>query len=208
MKSDTKDAVLKYPFASQMHLNPETVTVRCQYNPVQNNIAFTTAASEAVYCCSVNLFDFAREKCWGASVRMQFFQFKIERMNRQQGMFCFNHASAFYTNNNNIVMLINNKFMPQTLTGIPTGNLTCHVLAPRALNMSCRCGQSARSIETGEYLIPHLGLTDQLWGVFGILKKNDCIVTAPPSNQHFVTIFSTAKESHLSSAVVDSTLND
>ena len=102
---------------------------------------------------------------------MQFFQFKIERMNRQQDMFCFNHASAFYTNNNNIVMLMNNKFMPQTLTGNPTGNLICHVLAPRALNMSCRCGQSARSIETGEYLIPHLGLTDQLWGVFGILKK-------------------------------------
>ena len=48
-------------------------------------------------------------------------------------------------------MLINNKFQAQTLTGNrinPTGNSRCYALASRALNMSCRFGQSARSIES------------------------------------------------------------
>ena len=45
-------------------------------------------------------------------------------------------------------MLINKKFEVQTLTENPTGNSRCHVLASRALNMSCSFGQSARSIES------------------------------------------------------------
>ena len=44
-------------------------------------------------------------------------------------------------------LLMNNKFMTQTLVGKPTENLHCHVLAPRALNMSCSFDQSVRSIE-------------------------------------------------------------
>ena len=45
-------------------------------------------------------------------------------------------------------VLINNKFKAQTLTWNPSGYLCCHVLASRALNMSCSFGQSARSIES------------------------------------------------------------
>ena len=45
-------------------------------------------------------------------------------------------------------MLMNNKFKAQTLTGDPTGNYRCQLLASRALNMSCYFSQSARSIES------------------------------------------------------------
>ena len=58
---------------------------------------------------------------------------------------CFNNASAFYTNDDILNVLINNKFKAQTLTGNPTGNLRCHV--SRTLNMPCIFGQSVRSIE-------------------------------------------------------------
>ena len=51
-------------------------------------------------------------------------------------MFCFNHASSFYTSNNIEKMLIDNKFDAQILTGNPTGNSRCHALALRALNIS------------------------------------------------------------------------
>ena len=44
-------------------------------------------------------------------------------------------------------MLMNNKFKAQTLTGNPTGNYRCQLLASRALNMSCYLSQSARSIK-------------------------------------------------------------
>ena len=60
-------------------------------------------------------------------------------------MFCFNHASAFYTS---MKMLMNNNFKAQTPTGNPTGNYRCQLLASRALNMSCYFSQSARSIES------------------------------------------------------------
>ena len=63
-------------------------------------------------------------------------------------MFCFNHASAFYTNNNIVKMLMNNEFKAQTLTGNSSGNLRRHVLASRALNMPCSFYQSSRSIES------------------------------------------------------------
>ena len=66
----------------------------------------------------------------------------------QQDMFCFNHASAFYTSNNIVKMLINNKFKAQTLTGNPNGNYRCQFLASRALNVSCSFSQSVRSIES------------------------------------------------------------
>ena len=45
-------------------------------------------------------------------------------------------------------MLLNNKFKAQTLTGNPTGNYLCQLLASRALNMSCSFSQSAHSIES------------------------------------------------------------
>ena len=45
-------------------------------------------------------------------------------------------------------MLKNNKFKAQTLTGNPTGNNRCQLLASRALNMSCSFSKSARSIES------------------------------------------------------------
>ena len=63
-------------------------------------------------------------------------------------MLCFNHASVFYAHTNIMKMSMNNKFEAQTLIGNPTGNLRCHVLALRILHMSCRFGQSARSIES------------------------------------------------------------
>ena len=67
-------------------------------------------------------------------------------------MFCFNHASAFYTSNREHRekrVLVNYKFKAQTLAGNRTGNLCCHVLASlglNELNMSCSFGQSVRSI--------------------------------------------------------------
>ena len=45
-------------------------------------------------------------------------------------------------------MLVNNKWKPQTVTGNFTGNWRCHVLASRALNMSCSFAKSARPIES------------------------------------------------------------
>ena len=63
-------------------------------------------------------------------------------------MFCFNHASAFYTNNKIVKILRNNKFKAQSLTRNPTGNSRCHDLASRALNMSDYFDQSALSIES------------------------------------------------------------
>ena len=63
-------------------------------------------------------------------------------------MFCFNHASVFYMSNNIVKMLMNTKFKAQSLTGNPTGNYRCQIVASRALNMSCSFSQSARSIES------------------------------------------------------------
>ena len=65
------------------------------------------------------------------------FQHKIERKKKkieQQDMFCFSQTSAFYKSS--WKMLMNNKFEAQFLTGNPTGNSRCHVLASRASNMS------------------------------------------------------------------------
>ena len=64
-------------------------------------------------------------------------------------MFCFNHTSAFYRSNNIVKMLKNNKFKAQTLTGNPTGNYRCQLLASHALNLSCSFSQSACSIKAG-----------------------------------------------------------
>ena len=48
-------------------------------------------------------------------------------------------------------MLMNNKFKAQTLTGNPTGNYRCQLLASRAL-MPFNFSQSVRSIEAGAWL--------------------------------------------------------
>ena len=85
-------------------------------------------------CWSVNSFNFSREKS--------------NELTDQHDMFCFNHASAFYTRKTSWKMLINNKFKAQTLTGNPTGYYRCQLIAPRALNISCSFNQSARSIES------------------------------------------------------------
>ena len=65
-----------------------------------------------------------------------------------QDMSCFTHAFAFYTSNNIMKMLMNTEFKAKTSTGNTTGNLQCHVLASRALSISCSFGPSARSIES------------------------------------------------------------
>ena len=91
---------------------------------------------------------FRGKNCTSASARMQFFQRKIERIYKQQDMFCLNHASAFYKSNNTVKMLIDNKSKAQTLTGNPTRNNRCQLLVSRVLNMPCRFGHSARSIES------------------------------------------------------------
>ena len=77
---------------------------------------------------------------------------KSNELTDQQDVFCFNHLSAFYTSNNVVKLLMNNKFKAQTLTGNPTGNYSCQLLASRALNMSCTFSQSVRSIETDVWL--------------------------------------------------------
>ena len=84
------------------------------------------------------------KNCTSDSVWVQFSRAKSNELTDEQYVFCFNHTSAFYTSNNIMKMLTNKEFKAQT--GSRTGN-TCHVLAPRALNMSCSFGQSARSIE-------------------------------------------------------------
>ena len=61
-------------------------------------------------------------------------------------MFCFNHASAFLYEQQHRKIVMNNKFKAKTQTGNATGNLCCHVLTSRALNMSRSFDQSARSI--------------------------------------------------------------
>ena len=63
-----------------------------------------------------------------ASARMKFFQRIIELLNRATRLFCFNHASAFYSNDS---MLTNSKSKAHTATGNPTKNLLCHVIASR-----------------------------------------------------------------------------
>ena len=77
---------------------------------------------------------------------------KSNELTDQQGMFCFNHSSAFYTSNNVVKLLINNKFKARTLAGNPTGNYSCQLLASRALTMPCTFSQSVRSIETDVWL--------------------------------------------------------
>ena len=87
--------------------------------------------------------------CTSASARVLFcVSAKSNELTEQQHMLCFNHASAFYMNNNIVKMLINNKFKAQTLTANPSGNVRCHVLKSRALSVYCSFGQSARSIES------------------------------------------------------------
>ena len=73
---------------------------------------------------------------------------KSNELTDQQDIFCFNHASAFYTSNNNMNNVLNNVFKADTATRNPTWSSRCHTLAPRALNMMCSFGQSARSIES------------------------------------------------------------
>ena len=93
---------------------------------------------------------FRGEKCTSASARVHFFPRKIERINRPTRYTYF----ALITHLLSIratpswKMLMNNKFRPQTLTGNPTGNYRCQILASRALNMSCSFSQSARSIQS------------------------------------------------------------
>ena len=91
------------------------------------------------------------------SVRVQFFQRKIKRINGPTKT-----CVALITNLLSIratisrKMLINNTFETQTVTGNPTGNSRCHALASHALSMSCSFGQLSRSI------------------------KSRCVVTNPP----------------------------
>ena len=95
--------------------------------------------------CSI----FCGKKCTSASVRVLFSSEKSNDLTDQQDVFCFNHASTFYTSNNIEKMLIDNIFEEaQSLTGNPTERSRCHALASRAFNMSRGCGQSARSVES------------------------------------------------------------
>ena len=91
----------------------------------------------------VNSFDLCGKNCTSGWARQQFLQARLDELTEQQNMVCFNHASAFYKNKNIVKILMNNKFRVQILTGNPTRNWRCHVLASRALNMSCSLGQSA-----------------------------------------------------------------
>ena len=77
-------------------------------------------------------------------------------------MFCFNHASAFYTSCNIVEMLINNKFKAQNQTGNPVGNNRCQLLASRALNTSCSFSQSACSIES-RCVVKFMGIYLTIW---------------------------------------------
>ena len=74
-------------------------------------------------------------------------------------------------------MLMNNKFNAQTLTGNPTGNLLCHVLASHALNMSCSFGQSARSIES-RWVVNHHVYHLQYYDMMARWKTRSCCDTA------------------------------
>ena len=94
-------------------------------------------------CSSVNWFNFSREKLSSA---------KSNVLTDQHELFCFNHASAFYTSNN-VMKNVDEQYIQGTNSNrSPTGNLRCHVLASRALYRPCSFGQSARSVETGTWL--------------------------------------------------------
>ena len=82
--------------------------------------------------------------------RVQFFQRWIEWINRPTShVLLQSHIDCtFYTSNNIEKKMINNKFKAQTVTRNPTGNSRCHALASCAFDMSCRFGQSVRSMES------------------------------------------------------------
>ena len=100
-------------------------------------------------CCTVNSFDFAREKlheCFSASAVCPV-QNRTNKQNKKTCFALFKHLLSIRTTTS-WKFLMNNKFKAQTLTGNPTGNLCCHVLASRDFNMSCSFDQSACSIES------------------------------------------------------------
>ena len=102
---------------------------------------------------------------------------KSNELTDQQGMFCFNHASAFYMSNN-IVKNVDVEFKTDTSTGNPTGNLRCHTLASHALNMSCNFGQSAHSIESRcvVYLTTHTEWVGEVTSKVMLRQKTTQIV--------------------------------
>ena len=72
---------------------------------------------------------------------------------------------------------MNNKFKAQTLTGNPIGNSQCHVLASRALNLSCSFGQSARSIENRCMVMQIIKLVYYTWASYQIRNIAGCACT-------------------------------
>ena len=94
--------------------------------------------------CSI----FRGKNCTSTLARVQFSGENWNELTDQQDMFCFNHASTFYTSKDIVKMLMNNKVIAKTLTGNPTGNYRWQLLESRALNMSCSFSQSARTIES------------------------------------------------------------
>ena len=93
-----------------------------------------------MYCCSVNSFDFARNTVFPAPNRTSW-------QNNKTFFALIMHLLPIRATTS-CKMLLNNKFKTKILTGNPAGNLRCHVLALRALNMSYCSDQSARSMES------------------------------------------------------------
>ena len=86
-----------------------------------------------------------QERCNASAV---FSSVKSNKFADQQDMFCFNHTSAFHTNNNIMKMWVSNDIKAEISTENHTGYSRCHTSASCALNMSCSFGQSAYSIES------------------------------------------------------------
>ena len=106
------------------------------------------------------------------------FPAQIERINRTRHVFALITHLCSIRNTTSWKMLTNNKLKAQTLTGIHTGNLRCHVLTSRALYMSCSFGQSACSRESRVVVNP--SCVECKWRRGGYLcstQRDPCIKT-------------------------------
>ena len=92
---------------------------KTQHFPLLVSFVFSVEKKN-MSCCSVNSFDFASNFSSAKSNELT-----------EQDMFCFNHTSAFYTSNNSMKMLMNDKkhrLQPEILPGIHVAMYWRHVL--------------------------------------------------------------------------------
>ena len=103
-------------------------------------------------CWFVSSFDLRWKNRRSASARV-FSSTKSNELADQQTCFALIAHLLSIRTTTSWQVLRNNTLKAQILTKNPTGNVRCHVLASRAINMSCSFDQSVRSIESGFVVI-------------------------------------------------------